>query len=131
MISKTKILVLILLCFFYILGNSQTKDCKISFVVQNKKTTYICNDTIIILVKVQLDKDFCDEAGDVTKIFCKGLKIKKRLKWIRISQTTLVQKLVLIVLDRKDKGTLTAYRKTGHYNCLQQIEFKFKNSSAK
>ncbi len=99
------------------------KDCSISFDVKNEKETYFANDTIIVLVKVELDDDFCDEAAEATKVFCKGLKICERSEWNTISKNTVGQKLTLTVLSGKNKSVITAYRKTGHYNCFSQIEF--------
>ncbi len=102
-----------------------SKGCEISLLVQNQKESYTENDTITVLVKVLFDQDFCDDAGKATKIFSKGLKIEKRSVWKKLSENSVGQKLVLTVLKDYKKGTITAYRKTEHYNCFKQLDFKF------
>lgn len=124
MCRKTKIVLLLLFSLFSLAVIARAEVCEISIAVQNEKAHYTINDTITVLVKVQLDKEFCDEAGDATKIFGKGLKIIERSKWKKLSETTLGQKLHLTVLKKDDERILTVYRKTAHYNCFQQKEFK-------
>lgn len=126
MILKAKLFLLLLICILVANANTAPKGCEIGFVVQNSKIEYTSNDTITVLVKVKLDEAFCDEAGGVTKIFCKGLKIEKRSEWKKMTENTLGQKLVLTVLRRTNMGTLTAYRKTGHYDCFRQIKFNIR-----
>ncbi|MCY1719705.1 hypothetical protein OU798_05090 [Prolixibacteraceae bacterium Z1-6] len=122
MILTKKIQFIVLLSLLYVATYATEKDCEITFFVQNEKQTYTINDTIIILVKVRLDKDFCDEAADATKVFSKGLKIEERSEWKRLSDDTVGQKLVLTVLPNYENRIITVYRKTGHYSCFQQLE---------
>lgn len=102
------------------------KDCNISFEIKNEKEIYSTNDTIIVLIKVEFNEDFCDEAAEITKVFCKGLKICERSEWITISKKMVGQKLTLTVLQGRNKKIITAYRKTGHYNCFKQVEVRVK-----
>lgn len=119
----SKILILIICAFLSDAALASTKDCSINIIVQNEKATYSTNETITVLVKVQLDDEFCDEAGDVTKIFSKGLKITNRSEWKKLAKNTLGQKLTLTVLGKEKEQILTVYRKTAHYNCFEQKRF--------
>jgi len=101
-----------------------TKECNISIIVQNEKEKYKIGDTITVLIKVELEGEICDDAGEATKVFCKGLKILEQSDWKKISESTVGQKVTLSVIKSKDASTLTIYRKTGHYNCFRQREFE-------
>ncbi|WP_347838300.1 hypothetical protein [uncultured Draconibacterium sp.] len=123
MLTIIKSLLLIFLTILIHNGLANTKKCRIVFEIENKIQQYSINDTIVVWVKVELDEDFCDDAGDITKVFAKGLKICERSEWKRIAQKKVGQQLTLAVLKGKGKKMLTAYRKTGHYNCFNQVEF--------
>lgn len=107
-----------------IIGSASPKSCSINIIVQNERQVYHVQDTITVLVKVFLDKDFCKEAADETKIFSKGLKIIERSDWKKISDTLVGQKLILTVQHKPVNRMLTVYRKTAHYNCFEQKKFK-------
>lgn len=102
---------------------SQTKDCQIYINVQNEKESYRIGDTLSVSIKVELEDEICDDAGDAVKIFSKGLKIIERSDWKKISETMVGQKLLMTVIESKNSTTLTIYRKTGHYNCFREKEF--------
>jgi hypothetical protein len=125
---KFKILILLIFSQFILANNTYAEGCEIKISVQNEKEEYAINDTIVVLVKVTLNQEFCDEAGEATKIFSKGLKIIERSSWTKISDSTLEQKLVLTVLNKSNEKTFTVYRKTAHYNCFKQMEFKIRNN---
>lgn len=121
---QNKIVLALIISLITLAGKASSDDCSISFLIQNEKEVYTINDTITVLIKVALDKEFCDEAGDATKVFSNGLRIIKRSKWKKTTETTIAQKLVLTVLSSKKERTLTAYRKTAHYNCFKQQQFE-------
>ncbi len=120
MILERKILFLLTACLLWLTFPALAKDCQIRIVVQNEKQEYTTGDTISVLIRVKLADDFCDEAGDATKVFSQGLKITKRSDWKKISKYEVGQKLLITVLKPQSKAVITAYRKTGHYNCFQQ-----------
>jgi len=126
-----KIFFLLLISFIWSNSFGQEKECSIEILVQNEKTFYSANDTIIVLVKVYLEEDFCDDAANATKIFGKGVKIIKSSNWEKLTNSSVGQKLTLSVLEDKKQAVLTVYRKTGHYNCFQQKKFNINTGEEK
>lgn len=127
MLLRSKILFLLVFSLLSLAGKASTEGCAITIAVQNEKQAYAIGDTIVVLVKVTLEKEFCDEARDITKVFSKGLKIVERSEWRRISEKIVGQKLVVTVLNKGSEKKLTVYRKTAHYNCFEQKEFNIKD----
>lgn len=123
MFFKLKIFLFALFALLSGTAFAYNNDCQISITVQHEKEMYLVGDTVTVLIKVKLDKPFCDDAGDATKVFSKGVKIEKRSEWKRLSETEVGQKLLLTVLNKGKEKTLTVYRKTAHYNCFEQKTF--------
>lgn len=124
MFFKIKIFLFALFGLLSVTALAYSNGCQISILVQHEKETYVVGDTITVLIKVKLDKAFCEKAGDATKVFSKGVKIEKRSEWKKLSNTEVGQKLLLTVLNKSKEKTLTVYRKTAHYNCFEQKAFK-------